>query len=160
MSFQPQRAHDNQTVPTLVTDDFRYDVFVSYRRMEPDRSWVHDRLVPRLRADDIAVCLDDDCFLLGAPLILEIERAVVTSRYTLAVLTPAYVQSGFTELENVMAEHLGLERAERRLLAAMREPTKPRLGIRMRLSLDMTDDSRFEAAVRRLSKQLGQDPDL
>jgi hypothetical protein len=142
-----------------VTDTFDYDVFVSYRRREPDRSWVQDRLVPRLRGDGIAVCLDDDCFRLGAPLILEIERAVVTSRYTLAVLTPAYVRSGFTELENVMAEHLGLERAERRLLAVMREPTEPRLGIRMRLSLDMADDSRFEAAVRRLSEQLRQDPD-
>jgi hypothetical protein len=119
---------------------------------------VHDRLVPRLRADGLAVCLDDDCFRLGAPLILEMERAIVTSRYTIAVLTPGYVQSGFTELENVMAEHLGLERAERRLLAVMREPTEPRLGIRMRLLLDMTDDSRFEAAVLRLSEQLAQEP--
>jgi len=142
-----------------VTETFDYDVFVSYRRSEPDRAWVHDRLVPRLRAEGLAVCLDDDCFRLGAPLILEIERAVETSRYTVAVLTPAYVQSGFTELENVMAEHLGLERAERRLLAVMREPTEPRLGIRMRLLLDMTDDSRFEAAVLRLSEQLAQQPD-
>jgi hypothetical protein len=142
-----------------VTATYDYDVFVSYSRREPDRRWVHDRLVARLRADDLAVCLDDECFRLGAPLILEIERAIVTSRYTLAVLTPAYVRSAYTELENVMAEHLGLERAERRLLAVMREPTTPRLGIRMRLWLDMTDERRFEAAVRQLSEQLRQDPD-
>lgn len=142
-----------------MTDTFDYHVFVSYRRSEPERSWVHNRLVPRLRADGLAVCLDDDCFRLGEPLILEIERAVVTSRYTLAVLTPAYVRSGYTELENVMAQHLGLERAERRLLAVMREPTEPRIGIRMRLWLDMTDERRFEAAVRRLSEQLRRDPD-
>lgn len=142
-----------------MTETFDYDVFVSYSRREPDRGWVHDRLVPRLRADGVAVCLDDDCFRLGAPLILEIERAVATSRYTLAVLTRAYVRSGYTELENVMAEHLGLERAERRLLAVMREPIEPRLGIRMRLWLDMTDERRFEAAVWRLSERLRQDPD-
>jgi hypothetical protein len=142
-----------------LTGTFDYDVFVSYSRREPDRGWVHDRLVPRLRADGLAVCLDEDCFRLGAPLILEIERAVVTSRYTLAVLTPAYMRSGYTELENIMAEHLGLERAERRLLAVMREPTEPRLGIRMRLWLDMTDERRFEAAIRRLRERLGQDPD-
>ena len=44
-----------------MTDTFGYDVFVS-RRREPDRGWVHDRLVPRLRADSLIVCLDDDCF--------------------------------------------------------------------------------------------------
>jgi hypothetical protein len=141
-----------------VSDAFEYDVFISYSRREPDRGWVRDRLVPRLRRDGVVVCLDDECFRLGAPLIREIERAVESSRYTLAVLTPAYVNSSYTEVENVMAEHLGLEQAERRLLAVMREPTKPRLGIRMRLWLDMTDDSQFETEVGRLCDQLRQSP--
>lgn len=138
---------------------FTYDVFVSYRRAEPDRGWVHSRLVPRLRADGLLVCLDDDCFRLGAPLILEMERAVQSSRYTLAVLTPGYLLSNFTELETVLAEHLGLERTERRLVAVMRERARPRLGIRARMSLDMTDDAGFEAVAARLCAQLRQDPD-
>ncbi len=142
-----------------MVNGFEYDVFVSYRRAEPDLGWVHSRLVPRLRADGLLVCLDDDCFRLGAPLILEMERAVQSSRYTLAVLTPRYVLSNFTELETVLAEHLGLERTERRLLAVMRERTRPRLGIRTRMSLDMTDDAEFEAAAARLCAQLRQDPD-
>lgn len=142
-----------------MVDGFEYDVFVSYRRAEPDLGWVHSLLVPRLRADGLLVCLDDDCFRLGAPLILEMERAVQSSRYTLAVLTPRYVLSNFTELETVLAEHLGLERTERRLLAVMRERTRPRLGIRTRMSLDMTDDAEFEAAAARLCAQLRQDPD-
>ena len=138
---------------------FEYDVFVSYRRAEPDLGWVHSRLVPRLRADGLLVCLDDECFRLGAPLILEMERAVQSSRYTLAVLTPRYLLSNFTQLETVLAEHLGLERTERRLLAVMRERTWPRLGIRARMSLDMTDDAEYEAAAARLCAQLRQDPD-
>lgn len=142
-----------------MVDNFDYDVFVSYRRAEPDLGWVHGRLVPRLRADGLLVCLDDDCFQLGAPLVLEMERAVQTSRYTLAVLTPRYLLSNFTGLESVLAEHLGLERTERRLLAVMRERTRPRLGIRARMSLDMTDDAEFEAATTRLCTQLRQDPD-
>ena len=40
-------------------------------------------------------------------------RAVESSTYTLAVLTPTYLESTFTELENVLAEHLGLEERER-----------------------------------------------
>ena len=92
-----------------MTDHFDYDVFVSYRHADPDGGWVRGRLVPRLRADGLAVCIDVDTFRLGAPLVLEMERAVQASRYTLAVLSPRYLQSGFTELENVLAEHLGLD---------------------------------------------------
>jgi hypothetical protein len=138
--------------------DFDYDVFVSYRRAEPDRGWVHGRLVPRLRADGLLVCIDDDSFRLGAPLVLEMERAVQASRYTLAVITPRYLASNFTELENVLAEHLGLERTERRLVAVMRELTRPRLSMRARLNLDMTDDAEFEATAARLCAQLRRYP--
>lgn len=134
--------------------DFDFDVFVSYRRAEPDRGWVHGMLVPRLRSGGLVVCIDDDSFRLGAPLVLEMERAVQVSRYTLAVLTPRYLMSNFTELENVLAEHLGLERTERRLLVVMRELTRPRLSMRARLSLDMTDDAEFEASAVRLCAQL------
>jgi TIR domain len=141
-----------------MTDDFDYDVFVSYRRAEPDRAWVHGRLVPRLCADGLLVCIDDDSFRLGAPLVLEMERAVQASRYTLAVLTSQYVASSFTELENVLAEHLGLERTERRLVVVMRELMRPRLSMRARLSLDMTDDAEFEAAAARLCAQLRRHP--
>ena len=138
--------------------DFGYDVFVSYRRAEPDRGWVHGRLVPRLRLDGLLVCIDDDSFRLGAPLVLEMERAVQASRYTLAVLTPRYLMSNFTELENVLAEHLGLERTEPRLVVVVRELTRPRLSMRARLSLDMTDDAEFEAASVRLCAQLRRPP--
>lgn len=142
-----------------MADDFDYDVFVSYRRAEPDRSWVFGKLVPRLRADGLLVCIDDDSFRLGAPLVLEMERAVQASRYTLAVLTPRYLASSFTELESVLAEHLGLERAERRLAVVIRERARPRLSMRARLSLDMTDDADFEAVAARLCAQLRRHPD-
>ena len=54
-----------------MTDHFDYDVFVSYRHADPDGGWVRGRLVPRLRADGLAVCIDVDTFRLGAPLVLE-----------------------------------------------------------------------------------------
>jgi hypothetical protein len=142
-----------------MADPFAYDVFISYRQAHPDGGWVRDRLVPRLRADGLAVCLDVDDFRLGASLVLEMERAVQVSRYTLAVLSPRYLESGFTELENVLAEHLGLERAERRLLAVMYEKARPRLSLRARLYLDMTDPAGFEAAAVKLCAELRRSPD-
>ena len=81
-------------------------------------------------------------------------RGVDESRYTLAVLSPAYLAGNFTELESVLAEHLGLEASERRLVAVMREPCRPRLGIRARLWLDMTSDEEVDRNLPRLVEEL------
>lgn len=131
-----------------------HDVFVSYRRHEPDRSWVKHRLVPALRAGGVRVYLDDDDFRLGEPLIDAMTRGVEVSRYTVAVLTRAYLVSSFTEIESLMAEHLGLENAQIRLLAVMREPVTPRLSMRLRIWLDMTDDADFDEGVARLTREV------
>jgi hypothetical protein len=133
-----------------------YDVFISYRQKEPDRSWVRRTLLPRLEADGLKVCIDFRDFHLGAPIIKEMQRAVLESRYSLAVLTPEYLASNFTDFENVLAQHLGLEKGQRRLLAVMREPCDPELRIAARLWLDMTDDGEFETAVARLVGELRQ----
>lgn len=127
-----------------------YDVFVSYRWAEPDASWVRGYLVPGLRAAGLRVCLDVDSFRLGAPIVLEMGRAVEESRYTLLVLTPAYLEGGFAEMESVLAEHLGLEERQQRLLVVSREPARARLGLRARLALDMADDDTVDAQLARL----------
>ena len=134
-----------------------HDVFVSYRQREPEQTWVLSDLVPRLIGSGLQVIADYMSFRLGAPLISEMERAVELSRYTLAVMTPAYLDSTFTELEHIMATHLGLERAERRLVVVVREATHAPLTIRARLWLDMTDDATFDADVARLSAELRSD---
>jgi hypothetical protein len=110
-------------------DGYAYDVFVSYRHQDPDGSWVRGVLVERLHAAGLRVFVDYESFRLGAPLVLEMARGVEQSRYTLAVLSPAYLASNFGELENVLAEHLGLELSQRRLLAVRRVPCRPRLGV-------------------------------
>lgn len=140
-------------------DAFNYDVFISYRQQEPDKTWARKTLVPRLKAEGLRVCIDYTCFRLGRPLILEMARAVEESRYTLAILSPAYLKSNFTELENVLAEHLGLEQGQYRLLTAIREDCIPRLGMRANLMLDMTEDDEFDSNLARLVFQIRKSPD-
>ncbi len=141
-------------------DNFVYDVFISYRQQEPDKTWVRKTLLPKLEGNGLHVCIDYRDFRRGAPLIKEMERAIEQSRYTLAILSPAYLNSTFTELENILAEYLGLERSQRRLLAVMHEACTPRLGIRTRLWLDMTDDGEFEINIARLVYELQQSSDV
>lgn len=70
---------------------YRYDVFISYHPR--DGEWVWDWLLPRLEQAGLRVCIDQNCFQPGAPVATEIEQAVSESRRTLAVMTPAWVES-------------------------------------------------------------------
>lgn len=131
-----------------------YDFFISYRHRDPDKSWVRKTLVPALEARGLRALIDYRDFRLGAPLVTEMARAVEESRFTLAVITRTYIESNFTELENVMAKQLGLEKSQVRLIGILRDPeldiSKVRLDIRGSLMLDMTDDDEFEVLVERL----------
>ena len=51
-----------------------------------------------------------------------------------------------------------LENSQRRLLAVMREYCKPRLGMRARMWLDMTEDDEFDDNVERFVYELKQPP--
>ena len=135
------------------------DVFISYRHVDPDKSWVRGQLVPGLRKGGVRVCLDVEAFRLGRPIVLEMGRAVEWCTFTLAVITKAYLLSTFTELETVMAEHLGLEQRKRRLLMVMREAAQVRLSMRANLWLDMTDDSTFEQNIAVLCRHLRTEPE-
>jgi hypothetical protein len=144
--------------PWPAPQPFRYDVFISYRQREPDQGWVRGILLPALKREGFRVMIDFESFRLGAAVVDEIEKAVVESRYTLAVLTPEYLRSNFTKIENLMAESLGLEQSQRRLLSVMRVACDPGLRIRTRLWLDMTDNTQFETNLSRLASELRLDP--
>jgi hypothetical protein len=133
-----------------------FDVFISYRHGGQCGAWVREVLTRRLRSAGLDVCIDVDSFRLGLPLVLEMARAVEQSRYTLAVLTPAYLESSFTELEGVLAEHLGLETSQQRLLVVRREACEPPLALRARLVLDMQDDVETERTMARLVDVMGR----
>lgn len=69
-----------------------WDVFVSYRWVDPDQSWVRDELVPKLRTAGLQVLLDvaEDGFVPGRDAICEMTRAGRESRHTLSIWTPDY----------------------------------------------------------------------
>lgn len=69
---------------------FVYDVFVSYRWVEPDMSWVRGHFVPALKVAGLRVCLDVQDFIPGRDLILEMTRAGRESCRAVCVLSPDY----------------------------------------------------------------------
>ena len=139
-------------------EPFVYDAFVCYRHREPDKTWVRTTFVPALEAAGLRVCVDHRDFRLGAPLVTEMARAVEQSRTTVAVLSPAYLDGRFAELENVLAEHLGLEERAVRLVYVVREPCEPPLRMRARLRLDLTTDDEVAEGLPRLIAALRRPP--
>jgi hypothetical protein len=143
-------------LPRPLPDGFFYDVFLSYRRREPDNSWVQNVLRPRLKSAGLRVCLDVVDFDLGGLIVMEMERAVQLSRYTVAVLSPDYLEGSYTDMESILSRHMGLELAQHRFLSLLRRPCKPPLGARRHPLIDMTRDSDFEIAVASLIDMLNK----
>jgi hypothetical protein len=107
-----------------VVDDLQYDVFVSYRWIEPDQSWVREQLVPALERADLRVCLDVRDFRPGVDAILEMDRALGQSRRAICVLSPEYFDARrHTNFEALWLRHRDPAAAEGRLIPLVLRPT-------------------------------------
>jgi len=146
------------SIPTTVpADEYTHDVFISYSSQKPDKTWVRKTLLPRLEAEGLRVAVDFRAPL-GVPKIVFRESAIQESRYTILLLSEAYLDSNYGEFENLVAQHLGLEESQYRLLPLMIEECTPRLGLRILPMLDMSDEDEFEENIDRLIYQLRQPP--
>jgi hypothetical protein len=154
------RGGQKQAIPAPVSspDQYDYDLFISYSGNREDRHWVRSQLLPHLEAYHLRVAVDFRAPL-GLPVIRYSEQAIASSRYTVPVLTEAYLHSGFGEFENLAAQHLGYEQSEYRLIPIMAQPCSPRLGLRMLPILDMSNPEEFEYNLERLVGQLQQPPE-
>jgi TIR domain-containing protein len=98
---------------------YSYDVFISYSHQ--DQTWVKQDLLSELEAKGLQVCIDYRDFEPGAASVSEMRRAVTSSRKTLLVLTPDYVQSAWTEFEVLMVQTLDPANQQRRLIPLRKE---------------------------------------
>jgi len=140
-------------------DGYAYDVFLSYRHSDrADRHFAVNLVAPLLEKLGLRVCLEHRDFRLGTPRIAEMERAVITSRYTVGVFTPAYLEGPFEELQTELARFQATETRSPRFIPLLRRDCSLHLGIRMTALLDVTDDAEVETALQRLAVQLREPP--
>jgi tetratricopeptide (TPR) repeat protein len=137
----------------MAETEFKYDVFISYT--SANKEWVRKTFVPTLEKAGLKCCDYYRDFDVGAPIVKEMERAVLESRKTILVLSPAYLKSGWTEFENLMLQTLDAANQEHRLLPVIYE--KCELPLRFRYmncaNFDHPDD--VEVEWQRLFKALG-----
>ncbi|HEX8113057.1 MAG TPA: toll/interleukin-1 receptor domain-containing protein, partial [Kofleriaceae bacterium] len=137
--------------------EFVYDVLLVYAPDDRDRAWA--RVFTQLLEErGVRVCTVDDDAELGRDRLLELERLVSTSRFTLPVLTPRFSAGRFQELQTVLAQQLGIEDGIARLIPVVREPCEARLGLRSLVHLEMIRDETVVPGIERLVRTLRRQP--
>jgi tetratricopeptide (TPR) repeat protein len=83
-----------------MADDFKYDVFISYSHK--DEIWVVDTLLTTLENAGLKVCIDFRDFVPGKPSRHNMRDACKDSKYTVLVMTPAWMASEWTSFEGLL----------------------------------------------------------
>jgi hypothetical protein len=125
-----------------------YDVFISYSHADAD--WVWDWLVPRLKAEGLAVCTDQESFDPGVPSLVNMENAVAASRHTLLVLTPAYLAGEWTLYEQILTQTQDPIGLRQRTLPVLRQPCELPMRIAMLNYVNLGETGRIEREFGRL----------
>lgn len=137
-----------QAIPLSQQTEYQYDVFISYSHT--DQEWVWSELLPRLERVGLKATIDYRDFEPGAPLLNEMERAVLESRKTVLVLTPAYLNSEWTELENILVQTMDPGARQRRLVPVLLRPCEIPLRIRSLVYVDLSHSQLYQVQFPRL----------
>jgi hypothetical protein len=135
--------------------DYKYDAFISYRRCEPDRTFAFD-LVRKLEAAGFSIALDERDFSPQATFLEEMERCIKESRFTLAVCTPRYFQSGNTQEEAIICKVLDMNDRKRRLIPLILETTERPVWLYNIVGVDFTSNQAFIDPLEKLKQTLSR----
>lgn len=144
------------------TQGYRYDAYVSYVDQEPDSTWVWDTLVPKLTAAGLRVAVSGDVEQPGVARIVGMERAISQAKRIIVVLSPGYMANHIADFENVLAQTMGVQEGQYRLLPVKIAAISDALPVRLSMltTLDVTNPARATRTYDRLIAALqGPVPD-
>jgi hypothetical protein len=131
---------------------YKYDVFISYRWIEPDKSWVQGQLEPALENAGLNVLLDAHDFVPGRDLMLEMTRAGKESKRGLCVLSPDYVNdpSRMVNFESLMLRRTDPSGVGSRLIPFILRPTELPDHLANLIAVDWTNPTHHQREWVRL----------
>jgi tetratricopeptide (TPR) repeat protein len=138
--------------------DFEYDVFISYSHK--DEEWVRNILLPTLEKQGLKVCIDYRDFIAGKPAIINMADASETSRHTLLVLTPRWVESEWTLYESILSRTDDPSGLQRRTIPLLLEKCNVPKFISMLSWVDFADKKREQEAWQNLFKSLDKEVEV
>ena len=140
--------------PTGADAPARYDVFISYRHGGRDAE-VAAQLAEALEADGYAVAIDERDFAANASFLEEMERCVRESRFTVAVISSRYLESGNCQEEAVICKVLDMGDRKRRLIPLVIEPVSMPAWLYGIVGIDATKTNPMVDPFDKLKSTLG-----
>ena len=134
-TFGSDTTYDS-TILRSVGGEYLYDVFVS--NSHTDNDWVRNWLVPRLKDAGLNVCTDREAFVVGMGVVENLEQVVDNSRHILIVLSPAWVNDQWPNLQTLLG-HLDSRSVLPRLLPVLHRPCEVPGPIRSITYANLTD---------------------
>lgn len=128
---------------------YEYDLFVAYARA--DAEFVRETLLPSLKLPPTRVCLVHR-LQIGSVRVAAIADAVTRSRYTIAVLSRAYLQEQWEQFGTNLALHVHANDA--RVIPLRLEQCVIPIPLQARIELDFTDPANWQSELDRLSELL------
>ena len=147
-------ASSRTAAPAVPDAPSRYDVFISYRHGGADTD-VARQLLQALESDGYVVAIDERDFPANASFLQEMERCIRESRYTVAIVSPRYFESGHTEEEAIISRVLDMSQRRRRLIPFIIQPVAMPAWMFGIVGIDCTAADPLVDPIDRLKATLG-----
>ena len=130
------------------------DVFISCAAK--DEPWVVTELLPTLENAQLTIYLDFRDHPVGMPKPKAQEQAILNSRKTLLILSPAFVQDQWREFESILLQTLDPLNLQLRLIPLLKEECDLPLRLSMLTAVDFTNPERNAIAWTQLLRALAK----
>jgi hypothetical protein len=134
---------------------FRYDVLISYRRQDPDKQFARE-LLKRLETDGDTVAIDERDFSPNETFMEEMDRCIRESRFTLAVMSPRYLESGNCVEEAIICKVLDMTERKRRIIPLMIEEVQLPAWLYNLVGVDFSDKDPLVDPYQRTKGAIGK----
>jgi len=142
-----------------MTTNFRYDALISYRRQDPDKAFARD-LLRKLETDGYSVAIDEQNFDPAQTFMEEMERCIKESRFTLAVMSPRYLESGNCVEEAIICKALDMSERQRRIIPLVIEEVKMPTWLYNIVGVNFTDADPLVDPYERIKQALRNVSDM
>jgi TIR domain len=138
----------------MIDMNMKWDAFISYRHAAADTAFARE-LCKGLEDKGYRVAIDERDFNINESFLEEMERCVRESRFTLAVISPRYFDSGNAVEESVICKVLGLRERKRRLIPLIIEKVEMPYWVYTIVGIDFCSEDPLIDPMERLIKTFG-----
>ena len=132
------------------SQQYLYDAFISYRHIEPDRTFAFE-LLSDLEAAGVRAVIDVRDFVPNRHFLAEMERCAKQSRFVLCVITPRYVESDHCLEEAVLSKTIDLSERRQRIVPLIMQRVELPVWLHGIVAIDFTPDSPVDPYGRLLA---------